>query len=241
MKHKSKFILAALISLLGFTASLVDLSEVDVQLPAIFHEWTSQKQISAEEIEDLPDFDGRNVVIQVNGNRPSFTDEETSIAAGSWQTFSDLDSLNRVGVANAMLHRSMMPSEGRGDISNVYPTGWNQKKLENNVWLYNRSHLIGFQMTGENDNWKNLFTGTQQLNQIHMVQYENEVADYMRKTNNHVRYRVTPIFREQELLPRAIQMEAQSIESDDVQFNVLIHNVQNGVSIDYQTGKATNP
>lgn len=239
MKHKSKFILAALISLLGFTASLVDLSEVDVQLPAIFDEWTSQEQISADEIENLPDFDGQNVVIQVNRNRPSFKDEEMSIDSGSWQSFSDLDSLNRVGVANAMLHRSMMPSEDRGDISNVYPTGWNQKKLENNVWLYNRSHLIGFQMTGENDNWKNLFTGTQQLNQIHMVQYENEVANYLRKTNNHVRYRVTPIFRERELLPRAIQMEAQSIETNDIQFNVLIHNVQDGVSIDYQTGKAT--
>lgn len=130
MKHKSKFILAALISLLGFTASLVDLSEVDVQLPAFFDEWTSQEQISAEEIENLPDFDGQNVVIQVNGNRPSFTAEETSIDAGSWQTFSDLDSLNRVGVANAMLHRSMMPTEERGDISNVYPTGWNQKSLK---------------------------------------------------------------------------------------------------------------
>lgn len=162
-----------------------------------------------------------------------------SIDAGTWQTFSDLDSLNRVGVADALLHRSMMPTEERGDISNVYPTGWNQKKLENNVWLYNRSHLIGFQMTGENDNWKNLFTGTQQLNQIHMVQFENEVANYLRKTNNHVRYRVTPIFRERELLPRAIQMEARSVETNDIQFNVLIHNVQDGLSIDYSTGKAS--
>ena len=238
MKHKSKFILAALISLLGFTASLVDLSEVDVQLPAFFDEWTSQEQISAEEIENLPDFDGQNVVIQVNGNRPSFTAEETSIDAGSWQTFSDLDSLNRVGVANAMLHRSMMPTEERGDISNVYPTGWNQKKLENNVWLYNRSHLVGFQMTGENDNWKNLFSGTQELNQIYMVQYENEVANYLKNTDNHIRYRVTPIFRDRELLARAVQLEAQSIEDDEVQFNVLIYNVQNGFTIDYNTGKA---
>jgi len=94
-------------------------------------------------------------------------------------------------------------------------------------------------MTGENDNWKNLFTGTQQLNQIHMVQFENEVANYLRKTNNHVRYRVTPIFRERELLPRAIQVEARSIETNDIQFNVLIHNVQDGLSIDYSTGKAS--
>ncbi|BAO08523.1 DNA-entry nuclease (plasmid) [Enterococcus mundtii QU 25] len=199
MKCKSKFILAALFSLFGFTASLVDLSEFDVQLPSFFGDWAYQEEISAEEVENLPDFDGQNVVIQVNGNNPSFTAEEMSMDAGTWQTFSDLDSLNRVGVADALLHRSMMPIEERGDISKVYPTGWNQKKLENNVWLYNRIHLIGFQMTVENDNWKNLFTGTQQLNQIH------------------VRYRVTPIFRERELLPRAIQMEARSIETNDIQ------------------------
>ncbi|MEI1233037.1 DNA/RNA non-specific endonuclease [Enterococcus mundtii] len=199
MKCKSKFILAALFSLFGFTASLVDLSEFDVQLPSFFGDWAYQEEISAEEVENLPDFDGQNVVIQVDGNNPSFTAEEMSMDAGTWQTFSDLDSLNRVGVADALLHRSMMPIEERGDISKVYPTGWNQKKLENNVWLYNRIHLIGFQMTVENDNWKNLFTGTQQLNQIH------------------VRYRVTPIFRERELLPRAIQMEARSIETNDIQ------------------------
>ncbi|MCW6016584.1 DNA/RNA non-specific endonuclease [Serratia marcescens] len=199
MKCKSKFILAALFSLFGFTASLVDLSEFDVQLPSFFGDWAYQEEISAEEVENLPDFDGQNVVIQVNGNNPSFTAEEMSMDAGTWQTFSDLDSLNRVGVADALLHRSMMPIEERGDISKVYPTGWNQKKLENNVWLYNRIHLIGFQMTVENDNWKNLFTGTQQLNQTH------------------VRYRVTPIFRERELLPRAIQMEARSIETNDIQ------------------------
>ncbi|MEC3942521.1 DNA/RNA non-specific endonuclease [Enterococcus mundtii] len=239
MKRKSKFILAALFSLFGFTASLVDLSEFDVQLPGFFGDWAYQEEISAEEVKNLPDFDGQNVVIQVNGNNPSFTAEDMSMDTGTWQTFSDLDSLNRVGVADALLHRSIMPTEDRGDISNVYPTGWNQKKLESGVWIYNRSHLIGFQMTGENDNWKNLFTGTQQLNQIHMVQFENEVANYLRKTNNHVRYRVTPIFRERELLPRAIQMEARSVETNDIQFNVLIHNVQDGLSIDYSTGKAS--
>lgn len=132
-----------------------------------------------------------------------------------------------------------MPIELRGDISNVYPSGWNQKKLENNVWLYNRSHLIGFQMTGENDNWKNLFTGTQQLNQIHMVQFENEVANYLRNTNNHVRYRVTPIFRDRELIPRMIQMEAQSIEDTEISFNIVIFNVQSRFNINYNTGKAT--
>ena len=239
MKHKSKFILAALISLLGFTASLVDLSEVDVQLPAIIDEWTSQESISAEELADIPDFDGKNVVVKINQNRPDFTEEELSLSNGYWQKFSDLDYLNRVGIAEAMLHRSLMPTEARGDISNVYPTGWNQKKLADGGWLYNRSHSIGHQMTGEDANWKNLFTGTQQLNQIYMVQYENEVAKYLRQTNNHVRYRVIPLFRDQELLPRAVQMEAQSIEDDEIAFNIIIHNVQDGVAIDYQTGVAT--
>lgn len=131
-----------------------------------------------------------------------------------------------------------MPSEDRGDISDVYPTGWNQKKIGETGWLYNRSHLIGFQLTGENANWKNLFTGTQQLNQQYMVQYENEVANYLRNTSNHVRYRVTPIFRDRELVPRAIQMEAQSIEDTKILFNIIIYNVQAGFDINYSNGKA---
>lgn len=239
MKHKAKFILAALLSLIGFTASLADFSTIDVQLPDFLYEIVYQEQISAEEVKNIPDYDGENVVVHVNKNTPNFTEEDKSVEVGSWQTFADLDGLNRVGVAEAMLHKSMMPDEDRGDISKVYPTGWNQKLLENDIWLYNRSHLIGYQLTGENDNWKNLFTGTQQLNQTHMVRYENEVATYLSTTNNHVRYRVTPIFRDRELVPRVIQMEAQSIEDNQIEYNILIHNVQNGVSIDYQTGKAT--
>lgn len=239
MKHKSKFILAALITMLGFTASLIDFSTIDIELPSFINDMLYQESISAEELANIPDFDGENVVVKVNQNRPDFTEEELSLSNGYWQKFSDLDYLNRVGKAEAMLHRELMPTEDRGDISNVYPTGWNQKKLADGVWLYNRSHSIGHQMTGEDANWKNLFTGTQQLNQIYMVQYENEVANYLRQTNNHVRYRVTPLFRDQELLPRAVQMEAQSIEDDEIAFNIIIHNVQDGVAINYQTGIAT--
>lgn len=177
-------------------------------------------------------------IINLNGNYANFTLEELE-STEPWQTFSDLDSLNRIGVADALLHKSMMPSEPREDISMIYPTGWNQKKLEDGNWLYNRSHLIGFQLTGENANWKNLFTGTQELNQIHMVKYENEIAQYLKSTNNHVRYRVTPIFMDTELVPRAIQLEAKSIEDKQINFNVLIPNVQAGITIDYSTGKAT--
>ncbi|MEI1233289.1 DNA/RNA non-specific endonuclease [Enterococcus mundtii] len=177
-------------------------------------------------------------IIKLNGNYANFTLEELE-STEPWQTFSDLDSLNRVGVADALLHKSMMPSEPREDISMIYPTGWNQKKLDDGNWLYNRSHLLGFQLTGENANWKNLFTGTQELNQIHMVKYENEIAQYLKSTNNHVRYRVTPIFMDNELVPRAIQLEAKSIEDKQIDFNVLIPNVQTGITIDYSTGKAT--
>lgn len=197
-------------------------------------------QINSQPVKELGEIkiDEIESIVKVNGNYASFTLEELE-STEPWQIFSDLDSMNRVGVADALLHKSMMPSEPREDISMIYPTGWNQKKLDDGNWLYNRSHLLGFQLTGENANWKNLFTGTQELNQIHMVKYENEIAQYLKSTNNHVRYRVTPIFMDNELVPRAIQLEAESIEDKQINFNVLIPNVQAGITIDYSTGKAT--
>ncbi|MGQ4068881.1 DNA/RNA non-specific endonuclease [Enterococcus mundtii] len=197
-------------------------------------------QINSQPVKELGEIkiDEIESIVKVNGNYASFTLEELE-STEPWQIFSDLDSMNRVGVADALLHKSMMPSEPREDISMIYPTGWNQKKLDDGNWLYNRSHLLGFQLTGENANWKNLFTGTQELNQIHMVKYENEIAQYLKSTNNHVRYRVTPIFMDNELVPRAIQLEAKSIEDKQIDFNVLIPNVQTGITIDYSTGKAT--
>lgn len=197
-------------------------------------------QINSQPVKELGEIkiDEIESIVKVNGNYASFTLEELE-STEPWQIFSDLDSMNRVGVADALLHKSMMPSEPREDISMIYPTGWNQKKLDDGNWLYNRSHLLGFQLTGENANWKNLFTGTQELNQIHMVKYENEIAQYLKSTNNHVRYRVTPIFMDTELVPRAIQLEAKSIEDNQINFNVLIPNVQTGITIDYSTGKAT--
>ena len=197
-------------------------------------------QINRQTVKELGEIEIDEIksIVNLNGNYASFTLEELE-STEPWHTFSDLDSLNRVGVADALLHKSMMPSEPREDISMIYPTGWNQKKLEDGNWLYNRSHLLGFQLTGENANWKNLFTGTQELNQIHMVKYENEIAQYLKSTNNHVRYRVTPIFTDTELVPRAIQLEAKSIEDKQINFNVLIPNIQTGIIIDYSTGKAT--
>lgn len=199
---------------------------------------TSTVQVPAEgfsQLTDIQEYTGSKVVT-INSNIPTFTDQDLSLSNGTWQTFSELDSLNRVGVANAMLHRETMPTQERGDIQNVYPSGWKQKKLSDGSWLYNRSHLVGYQLTGENDNWKNLFTGTAQMNQTSMLEYENKVADYLRNTNNHVRYRVTPLFNDQELICRGVQMEAQSIEDNSVCYNVFIYNVSDNVTINYLSG-----
>ncbi|MBC1713810.1 DNA/RNA non-specific endonuclease [Listeria welshimeri] len=179
-------------------------------------------------------YNGKNQVIEVNNNVPSFNKEDLSLTSGNFQHFSDLDSFNRVGKANAVLHKSMMPTEEREPLY-INPTGWKNKKTANG-WLYNRCHLIGFQLTGENNNPKNLMTGTRSLNTPGMLEYENQVASYLRKTNNHVRYRVTPIFKKDELLARGVQIEAQSIEDKSIQFNVYILNVESDIELDYQDG-----
>ncbi|EAD6939855.1 DNA-entry nuclease [Listeria monocytogenes] len=200
--------------------------------PASFDEGTN---ISSEEIPSLANetFHG-NQVISVNNQIPVFTKEELSLKDGAWQKFSDLDSLNRVGEANAMLHNSMMPKDDREPLY-VNPTGWKNKKTKTG-WLYNRAHLIGFQLTGENNNPKNLMTATRSLNTPCMLEYENRVADYLHETNNHVRYRVTPIFKDNELVARGVEMQAQSIEDDELQFHVYIFNVEEDMEINYQDG-----
>ncbi|OTN83857.1 hypothetical protein A5819_003676 [Enterococcus sp. 7E2_DIV0204] len=183
------------------------------------------------------EYDGMNQEVVLNGNRPTFTDSDLDLSKGVWQSFSDLDQFNRVGIANALIGKESFPTEAREPLT-VKPTGWIQKKLSDGQWLYNRCHLIGFQLTGENDNMKNLMTGTRQFNTPHMVNYENQVKDYIKLTGNHVRYRVTPHFGDDELVARGVQMEAGSIEADDFAYNVYIFNVQDGYSIDYLTGKA---
>ncbi|MDA9429890.1 DNA-entry nuclease (Competence-specific nuclease) [Enterococcus mundtii 1A] len=232
---KLKILFTTLIGLIGlFIGGGMINVDVENMIESFMIQTNSQpvKELGEIKIDEIKS------TVNVNGNYANFTLEELELTE-PWHTFSDLDSLNRVGVADALLHKSMMPSEPREDISMIYPTGWNQKKLDDGNWLYNRSHLLGFQLTGENANWKNLFTGTQELNQIHMVKYENEIAQYLKSTNNHVRYRVTPIFIDTELVPCAIQLEAKSIEDKQIDFNVLIPNIQTGITIDYSTGEAT--
>lgn len=195
------------------------------------------QQANSNELPANMQYDGKNQVVSINGNKPDFTENDLKLNKGSWQSFTDLDTLNRVGVANAMLSKDLMPSAEREPLY-VNPTGWKNKKTKTG-WLYNRCHLVGYQLTGENNNMKNLMTGTRSFNTPGMLTYENEVANYIRKTKNHVRYQVKPLFKGDELVARGVQIQAQSIEDNQVQFNVIIFNVEQDVDIDYSTGKST--
>lgn len=193
----------------------------------------SVESLSRQKLATL-DYDGRSI-LTVNNNNPDFSSQDLDTSHGAWQKYGDLDSQNRVTSANALLNSSLMPKSKREPL-HVNPTGWHNKKI-NNHWLYNRSHLIGYQLTGQNNNWKNLMTGTRHLNDPDMLMYENEVATYLKASpSNYVRYRVTPIFRNNELLARGVEMEGQSIHSNDVHFHVYIFNVQEGVNLNYSDG-----
>ena len=173
--------------------------------------------------------------ITINNNDPAFAESELSTKSGGWTTFSNLDSQNRVGPAEAMLNQSIMPTEKREPLS-WDPTGWHNKKI-NGQWLYNRSHLIGFQLSGENNNPKNLMTGTRELNSPLMQAHEDDIAHYLKQSNAHyVRYEVTPVFRGNELLARGVAMRAQSVGDNTIRFNVYIFNVQSGVELNYSDG-----
>lgn len=176
--------------------------------------------------------------IEANDGVPLFTEEDLSLTDGAWESYGDLDNLNRVTGANAMLNQSLMPTEERGDISAIQPTGWKNKKIKGG-YLYNRSHLIGFALSGENANWKNLMTGTRQLNSPEMLSFEMDLKYYLEEdSNRYVRYRVTPIFRGDELLARGVQLEAQSIGSNAVSYNMYIFNIQDGVTLNYADGSS---
>lgn len=172
---------------------------------------------------------------EVNNNQPDFSQSDLSTSRGAWQTYGNLDSLNRATTANAMLNQSLMPTAKREPL-HWDPTGWHNKRISSG-WLYNRSHLIGYQLTGQNNNPKNLITGTEEMNVSGMLPYENEVADYLKESSsNYVRYRVKPIFKGDELLARGVQMEAKSVGSNAVSFNVYVFNVQPGVVLNYSDG-----
>lgn len=180
------------------------------------------------------DYNGTQEII-VNNNNPNFSQADLNTANGAWQKYGDLDNLNRVTAANALLNVSLMPSAKREPL-HWNPTGWHNKRISGG-WLYNRSHLIGYQLTGQNNNPKNLMTGTRSLNSPEMLAHEMDIAYYLKQSSSHyIRYRVTPVFRGNELLPRGVQMEAQSVGDNSVHFNVYIFNVQEGVTLNYSDG-----
>lgn len=177
--------------------------------------------------------------IKVNGNVPRFSDEEKKTAA-AFENYSDLDALGRCGVAFACVGKETMPTEERGPIGSIKPSGWHSVKYDfvDGKYLYNRCHLIGYQLTAENANEKNLLTGTRYLNTKGMLPFENMVADYVKETGNHVLYRVTPVFEGKNLVASGVYMEAYSVEDDGdgICFYVYVFNRQQGVKIDYLTG-----
>lgn len=187
----------------------------------------------------IPSYTGSPYTV-LNDNVPEFSQEELSEA--SFESYSDLDSLGRCGTASASIGPDLMPTEERGQIGQVRPSGWQTKKYDcvEGKYLYNRCHLIGYQLTAENANEQNLITGTRYMNTEGMLPFENMTADYIRETGNHVMYRVTPLYNGDDLVATGVQMEAQSVEDngEGILFNVFCYNVQPGVGIDYSTGES---
>ena len=189
---------------------------------------------------EVPAYEGV-AYTEINGNVPFFTQEE--MTTDSYEMYSSLDWLGRCGSAFANISKELMPTEERGPIGMVKPTGWHTVKYPGvieDLYLYNRCHLIGFQLTGENANEMNLITGTRYMNMEGMLPFENMVAEYVKETGNHVLYRVTPHFAENNLVADGVLMEAYSVEDagEGVSFCVFVHNVQPGVEIDYRTGES---
>ena len=203
-------------------------------------EFLSEPLITPKEtykLENIPNYNGQ-AYIEINNNKPDFTDADYN--KNTFENYSDLDYLNRAGMAYAKVGKETMPTEERGSIGMIKPSGWHTVKYDivSGKYLYNRCHLIGYQLTGENANEKNLITCTRQMNTGAMLDFENEVANYIKDTNNHVLYRVTPIYEGTNLLASGVQIEASSVEDkcQSLCFNVYIYNVQDGITIDYTTG-----
>lgn len=190
-------------------------------------------------IDEVPVYSGDPYVV-INDNEPSFSSEE--LESDSFESYGELDDLGRCTIAFANLSSELMPQGERGSIGQVKPSGWQTVRYDSvdGKYLYNRCHLIGWQLSGENANERNLITGTRYMNTEGMLPFENMVADHIKETDGHVLYRVTPIFVEDELVARGVQMEAYSIEDvgASICFNVFVYNVQPGIEIDYSDGSS---
>ncbi len=190
-------------------------------------------------LEEIPEYSGEPYV-EIYNNEPDFSGDE--MVAESYEYYEELDELGRCGTAIADIGSDLMPTEERGAIGQIKPSGWHTVKYDvvDGNYLYNRCHLIGYQLTAENDNENNLITGTRYMNVEGMLPFENMVAEYIEETDNHVLYRVTPIFEGDNLVASGVQMEAESVEDEGegVCYNVYVYNVQPGVEIDYATGES---
>ncbi len=189
-------------------------------------------------LQEIPEFDETKPYVIINNNIPDFSEEE--ITTKSFEKYSELDELGRCGVAYANIGIDTMPIEERESIGQIKPTGWHTVKYDcvDGKYLYNRCHLIGYQLTAENANEKNLITGTRYMNVEGMLPFENKVVEYIKETGNHVLYRVTPIFKDNNLVASGVQMEAKSVEDngEGILFNIFVYNNQPNIEIDYLTG-----
>ena len=207
-------------------------------MDASFSDMDMESVPAYADVAEIPDYEGEPYVV-LNDNEPDFTEAE--ITTEAYEDYSDLDALGRCGEAEACIGEELMPTGERESISSVKPTGWVNEKYDSvdGGYLYNRCHLIGYQLSGENANEENLITGTRYMNVEGMLPFEDMVADYVHETDNHVMYRVTPVFEGDDLVPSGVQMEAESVEDDGegVSFNVYVYNVQPDITIDYATGE----
>ena len=200
----------------------------------------SNAQIDNIKIEDVDKYTNEEFVY-INENKADF--DSKYINTNEFEEYSKLDSLGRCGTALANLHKSMMPTEKRSSIGSVKPSGWHTVKYDiiKDKYLYNRCHLIGYQLSGENANKENLITCTRQMNIGVMLDYENMVAEYLKKTNNHVLYMVTPVFKDDDLLAYGVHMMAYSVEDEGkgINFNIFVYNIQEGITINYHDGSSS--
>lgn len=231
MSRKNKKLVSSLLSLIV----LIAVVSYQYILPSYAYKDNSN---NTSDVISIPSYDNEPYK-EVNNNKPTFTDSEKELTEK--EEYSDLDSLGRVGVAFALVSKSTMPTTKRSSIGMIKPAGWHTVKYDfvDGKYLYNRCHLIAHQLTGQNANPKNLMTCTRSMNVDGMLPFENKVANYIKETNNHVLYRVTPVFDGDNLVANGAYMEAYSIEDKGkLSFNVYVYNVQKGVTIDYKTGES---
>lgn len=210
----------------------------EVEIKNFFNSYAHNNE--SYDIGEIPEYSGEKYIV-INNNEPSFA--ENDLSTESFETYSSQDALGRCGKAYANIGIDLMPTEERGSIGSIKPTGWHTVKYDivDGKYLYNRCHLIGHQLSGENANVENLITCTRQMNVEGMLPFENEIAEYVKSTKNHVLYRVTPIYEGANLLASGVQMEALSVEDNGkgIKFNVYVYNVQDGIEINYSDGEST--